>query len=565
MTSNQRRGALGAACLIVGWSLTATPRVGAQVGSARGGITGTVTATGGEVRGLRVKARDTVNRITYTVFTRDGRYQLSGLPPGAYDVRVLEERFESPVVRADVAAGAVTTANIAIKAMPAPPNQPTFVDFDELYPPSPARDLMVRSCFPCHGPKQRGGFHGRPWKTEAEWRRRVGYMFEPNRIVSLGRPVLTDALVSPAERESIVQYLTANFGPGSAARELKLDPLIRDEPTLSQALYVEYELPPNERANFSNGPAERGVHDVFPGRTPETRGVIWLAGMQSGSILRLDTKVLDFRARTKEYPIRHAGNVNVQPHAIIEDRGRVYFTQLSGAAVGEFTPDEGEVRSHATPTPNARPHTLRADSKGNLWYSNFDAGKIGRFDPVTKTMTEYEPITGKPWNGYGIIVDRHDRVWASGLTEPALAMFDPKTNAWRTFPLSAPTRRLTEDPKGRIWACHYFGNAISMVDPDTGRVTEFPLPLKNGDPYEVWADADGNLWIDNVVYNSIVKFDPNAKTFTYYPFPVLDGHAPKIEIDQDGTMWWANFASRPMPIVSFKPKGNAGAGLSGSR
>ena len=34
-----------------------------------------MTATGGEVRGLRVKARDTVNRITYTVFTRDGQEQ----------------------------------------------------------------------------------------------------------------------------------------------------------------------------------------------------------------------------------------------------------------------------------------------------------------------------------------------------------------------------------------------------------------------------------------------------------------------------------------------------------
>ena len=556
---------LGAACTLFVGSALGLPRVAAQApASPRGGLAGRVTSDNGEVRGLRVKARDTVNRISYVVFTSNGRYQLSSLPPSAYDVRVFEERFDSPVVRVTVAAGTVATADLAIKAKAPPPGQPRLVDFDELYPPSPARDVMTKSCFPCHGPKQRGGFHGRPWNTEADWRRHVDNMFLPNRIVSLGRPVLTDALVSPADRERVVRYLAENFGPKAEPRELRLDPLVRDEKALSEALYIEYELPPNQRAAFSNGPAERGVHDVFPGRTPKTQGVIWLAGMQSGSILRLDTTILDFKSRTTEYPIRHAGNVNVQPHAIVEDHGRVYFTQLSGSAIGELDPEDGEIRSHPTPTQGARPHTLRPDSKGNLWFSNFDAGKIGRMDAATKAMTEVEPIKGKPWNGYGLIVDKRDRVWASGLTEPALAMYDPKSDAWRTYPLSSPTRRLTEDSKGRIWACHYFGNAISMVDPETGSVTEYKLPLKNGDPYEVWADRDDNLWVDNVVYNSLVKFDPRTKAFTYYPFPVFDGHAPKIEIDADGTLWWANFASRPMPIIAFKPRGNAPAGQAGA-
>ena len=139
-------------------------------------------------------------------------------------------------------------------------------------------------------------------------------------------------------------------------------------------------------------------------------------------------------------------------------------------------------------------------------------------------------------------------------------MYDPKVDQWRMDPLSSPTRRLTEDANGKIWACHYFGNAISMIDPETGTVTEYKLPLKNGDPYEVWADRDNNLWIDNVVYNSLVKFDQRTKAFTYFPFPVLGGHAPKVELDADGTIWYANFSSRPTPITAFRPTGNVAGG-----
>src|SRR5262249_21253283 len=157
---------------------------------------------------------------------------------------------------------------------------------------------------------------------------------------------------------------------------------------------------------------------------------------------------------------------------------------------------------------------------------NFDAGKIDRLDAKTKTITEFEPVKGKGWNGYGLIVDKQDRVWASGLTTPNIAMFDPKTAKWTLFPLSAPTRRLTSDSKGHIWACHYFANSISEIDPATGKVTEYKLPLKYGDPYEVWADADDNLWVDNVVYNALVKFDQKTKKFTYYPFPKPGDHAP---------------------------------------
>ena len=54
--------------------------VDAQNRPAPGRIEGTVTADRGDVRALRVKATDTVNKISYTVFTSKGRYRIPDLP-----------------------------------------------------------------------------------------------------------------------------------------------------------------------------------------------------------------------------------------------------------------------------------------------------------------------------------------------------------------------------------------------------------------------------------------------------------------------------------------------------
>src|SRR5260221_3238139 len=80
-----------------------------------GTISGTLTADRGDVRGLRVKARDAAHRISYVVFTHKGRYQINNLPPASYEVQVLEPNFESAPQMVELK-GATATANLAIKA-----------------------------------------------------------------------------------------------------------------------------------------------------------------------------------------------------------------------------------------------------------------------------------------------------------------------------------------------------------------------------------------------------------------------------------------------------------------
>ena len=86
-----------------------------QTSAGAGTLSGTVTADAGEVRALRVKARNTATRTAYTVFTVKGRYQIHNLPAGPYQVQVVEEAFESPVQKVELAASQTATANIGVK------------------------------------------------------------------------------------------------------------------------------------------------------------------------------------------------------------------------------------------------------------------------------------------------------------------------------------------------------------------------------------------------------------------------------------------------------------------
>ena len=227
----------GAAIALLGaLVLDGSASVTAQTASNSGVIAGTVTADRGEVRAFRVKARDTLHRITYTVFTNKGRYQ--NLQPAArsYEVQVLEVGFDSRVQKVEVKAGDSTTVNLTVKAngVGAPrgeggfgpggtmayagtqPNQTTtestsepveLVNFDTLYPPAPARDVMMNTCFGCHGANGDSAAQ-RAWHrrrdNEAGWRRRVEPMFVGGKGGMYGQPIVTSDYMSNEQKESII-------------------------------------------------------------------------------------------------------------------------------------------------------------------------------------------------------------------------------------------------------------------------------------------------------------------------------------------------------------------------
>jgi len=295
---------------------------------------------------------------------------------------------------------------------------------------------------------------------------------------------------------------------------------------------------------------ERTTHDTFPSLI--TPGVVWVAGLGTNSILRVNTRNLDPAERNNEYFVKDPRNIMLGIHGIIEIPGRVHWTELMGDHLGELDTNTGEIRRYAQPTKGGG-HTPRADSKGNVWFTEVSGnGKIGRWDAQTKQITEYDPVKGA--NYYGVVVDKKDRVFAAGMTKKTLVMWDPKTQAWSNLNPPSNVRRLALDSKDNVWACAYGNNSIIRVDANTLQMEEYRLPLKNGNPYAIYVDKEDNVWVENAVYNSFVMFDPRTKTFTYFPFPELNAHTPNMEMDSEGTIWFG--LGEPSRLTGLKLRGN---------
>jgi streptogramin lyase/spore coat protein U-like protein len=551
-------------------------------GEAGGTISGTVTAnrdyalseaSGNHIPALyavRVRARDAERHITYTVFTSKGHYQIFNLPPGTYQMSALQDGFDSTGPTVELKAAEIKTADVALKVRP-DKLRAELVDFDTLYPPGPTRDYLMKECLGCHGmehiPWQRIG-----GRDEEAWRTAVGRMFNmdgTNRYT--GVPQVNPAAIPVEKRDEIIKYFSDAFSLDGKQRDLKLDDLQLDEAALSRAIYIEYDLPPALPGLKDD---EISSHDVWPSKFSST---VYVAEMGMDAIQGMDTHRLDYPGRFRTYvlPNPDAGRRILGPHGITQAKdGHVYTAEIDESSIGELDPETGKVTHYETPT-RSTPHTIRPDSKGNLWFTEMQGvSKIGRLDAITKKITEYNPSPSDTnAHYYGMTVDQKDRVWAVGMTSHKIVGYDPRTDKWTVYPTptqpSGP-RRPTVDSKGKVWFSEHIGQALGMLDPDTGKITEYKDPFKLGGGYECYADSQDNIWVTLRSYGVLARFDQKTKKYTYFPepFPDIMGrehpgphgtrlgglYPPKVEQDAQGTIWYAGIAMHT--LTAFKPEGN---------
>ena len=551
-------------------------------GTQSGVISGTVTAnrdyalseaSGNHIPALyavRVRARDAERHITYTVFTQKGHYQIYNLPPGTYQMSALQDGFDSKGPSVELKAGETKTADVALLVRP-DKLRAELVGFDTLFPPGPTRDYLMQNCMGCHG------FEHIPWermggRDEDAWRRAVGRMFDMDGTNNhTGVPQVNPAAIPEEKREDIIKYFTETFSIDGKPRDLKLDDLPLDEKALSKTIYIEYDLPaplPGKKdENISS-------HDVWPSRISPT---VYVSEMGMGVIQGMDKNRIDYPGRFQTFvlPNPDEGHRELGPHGITQAKdGHVYAAEIDESMIGELDPETGKVIQYTTPT-RSTPHTIRSDSKGNVWFTEMQGvSKIGELDAATKKIREWDPSPSDTnAHYYGMTVDQKDRVWAVGMTSHKIVGYDPKTDKWSVY--ATPTqpsgpRRPTVDSKGKVWFSEHIGQALGMLDPDTGKITEYKDPFKLGGGYECYADSHDNIWVTLRSYGVLARFDQKTKTYTYFPepFPDIMGrehpgphgtmlgglYPPKIEQDADGTFWYAGI--RMHTLTAFRPEGN---------
>jgi virginiamycin B lyase len=118
----------------------------------------------------------------------------------------------------------------------------------------------------------------------------------------------------------------------------------------------------------------------------------------------------------------------------------------------------------APPTRNQGARRAWSDSHGRIWISEWNAGRLGRYDPRTRRWREWR-LPGSNPMPYAVYVDDEDVVWLSDFGADALVRFDPPTSRFTRIRLptaDANVRQLL-GRRGEVWGAESGTDKLVVV------------------------------------------------------------------------------------------------------
>ena len=448
-------------------------------------LTGVVKDPGGApFRGAFVHAQNLQSKITVNVMSdARGRYRIGQLPPGDYEVLVTAAGYESDP-RRDVKLAAGDSSS---------------VDFALKLGMVRWSDLSMyqgKTLLPPGKGKDLltdncfacHSFQTRMAAVKRDldgWKQAVNFMLETRHARLANHINAKDAVV-------LTNYLNDAFGadaklPKSPADLPGYKATVR--PVSDEALkitYVEYDMPGPNRMPFS--------------AAPDKEGKLWIPDMGSANTI---------------------GYLDPQTGAIQE------FTAPNSFPAGIHS---------AIPAPD-----------GSVWIAEQAANKVGRWDPKTKLITEYQDTYKQGMQGledggskHTVRVDSNGRVWGTAVFNN-LTVYDPKNNEFSHFSDTFSPYGLEFDQVGNLWFAEFYPKGkIGMVDAKTSKVTKWEPPTKDGWPRRIEIDSDGMVWFAEFRGGKIGRFDPKTQTFKEYELPGPSASPYALGIDRDHNIWYSS-------------------------
>ncbi len=365
------------------------------------------------------------------------------------------------------------------------------------------------------------------------WRDRVEYM---RTAMHYNLPRLTDQ-----DADGIASYLTSLFGPDSVLPKSPEDvPHYKDtvRPFSSDALnivYVEYDMPGPSRMPFS--------------AAPDKNGFFWIPNFGvANKITRLDPKT----GEMQDYSVPNIGTAAIHS-AVPAPDGSVWLAEQGSNKLGRWDPNTQKITEYQDQYEPGKEgigeggekHTVRLDPSGNVWTSGVP---LTKFDPETKKFTRFEEIK----HAYDVKPDKNGDVWfTSRAPLHEIGKVDGKTMKVTTWTPPTPNsfpRRLEIAADGMIWFGEFNAGKMGRFDPKTETFKEYPLPGPDPTPYALGIDSEGYIWYDSHHMDVIGRFDPKTGHVTEYPFPQSELSMREFFRDSQGRMW---FGTNPNNKVGY--------------
>ena len=296
-------------------------------------------------------------------------------------------------------------------------------------------------------------------------------------------------------------------------------------------------------------------------------GRLWFGEMNRNFLTVFDPRTQAFQQWTPSGGKHGMMGIQVAPDDTI------WFAEQYGNYIAHYFPATGHYQLYHLPmitvpdpgnpgktlTLPVAPNDLALDARGNAWFTEVNAGTLGRLDTHTGFVQQY-PLASKKdaqaVDPYGVTVDRQGMVWFTETGENHIGRLDPATGRIRLYTPPGPTAALMEiasDARGNVWATSFTGNRLLNLDPRTGVFATYTVPSTTGNGgaalYGLVVTSDNDVWVTVSADSAIARLDVATHRFTSYRIPT-DSSLPVSMVEgANHTLWFTEAASDKIGMV----------------
>jgi virginiamycin B lyase len=483
-------------------------------------IAGTVTGPdGAPFRGAFVQARNATTKITVSVLSDTaGHYQVPDLTAGDYRLSIRAPGYKSdPKSGITLTADQNAAADFGLQKSLVRWSDISLYQGFKLLPEAHGKELFFTHCVACHGFETRMA----AVKRDADgWRDRVAYMREAMGFF-INRPQLQ---FNDQKADEIASYLNDVFGEDSTLPSSPVsvpgyqETVHKFSDEALKIVYVEYETPGPSRMPWSAYPDKDGNFWIpYYGRANKIGELNPVSGV------------------IKEFPVPETGTAAIHS-AVPAPDGSVWITEQGTNKLGRWDPKTQKITEFQD---DWGKHTARIDANGQVW----STGGLSRYDPKYGTFTHIADVP----NAYGIALDQDGNAWFAELRKDGrIGKVDAKTLQVTKYQPPTATgfpRRIQVDSDGVVWFAEFQGGKIGQFDPKSERFKEFQLPGEKPTPYALGIDADHKVWYSSEWMDVIGRLDPATGNVVEFPFPHAENTMREFTRDAKGRFWYGSPAN----------------------
>jgi virginiamycin B lyase len=207
---------------------------------------------------------------------------------------------------------------------------------------------------------------------------------------------------------------------------------------------------------------------------------------------------------------------------------------------------------YALPQKTRQPHDVIVDAEGMAWYASFGEQILGKMDPKTGKVTEYQLPrlkTGSPTGSLALRFDQDENLWLGMQFQGGIAKFDRKTEKFQTWSLPpelngdhvqinqvSPEHSSVD---GKIWLQDAGTYTVLRLDLKSGKFEVFaPFEIPRPNIYDIISDRQNNVYFTVFGGEQIGRIDAMTGKIALHRTPTKGSGPRRGMLDKEDRLWF---------------------------